>query len=89
MIKYVICIPRRSGHGNNKNVPSLGHCSWRGTQLDVNDEGVFVDKGWINACDPREAMLDDDLGEDHVGLFILYCLDDISTIMNIWKWPLS
>jgi len=45
MIKYVICIPRRSGHGNNKNVPSLGHCSWRGTQLDVNDESVFVDKG--------------------------------------------
>jgi hypothetical protein len=34
-------------------------------------------------------VLDDDLGEDHVGLFILYCLNDILVIMNIWRWPLS
>ncbi len=34
-------------------------------------------------------MFNDDLGEDHVGIFILYCLDDISIIMNIWWWLLS
>jgi hypothetical protein len=46
MTNDLICIPRRSGHGNNTNVPSLGHCNWRGTECDVvNDEGVFVDKG--------------------------------------------
>jgi hypothetical protein len=44
MTNDLICIPRRSGHGNNTNVCSLGHCSWRGTGHDVND-GVFVDKG--------------------------------------------
>lgn len=90
MTNDLICIPRRNGHGNNTNVPSLRHCSWRGIEHDViNDEGVFVDKGWVFVCDPKEAMLDDDLGEDHVELFILYCHDDISTIMNSWKWPLS
>jgi hypothetical protein len=34
-------------------------------------------RGQIIALKPREVMFDDDLGEDHVGLFILYCLDDI------------
>jgi hypothetical protein len=33
----------RSGYGNNTNVPSLRHCSWKGTECDVKDvEGVFV-----------------------------------------------
>jgi hypothetical protein len=35
-----------------------------------------------------EAILDDHLGEDHVGLCILYYLGTMSTIMTIWKWPL-
>ncbi len=54
----------------------------------VHVKGGFVIRGWLIACDLREAMLGDDLGEDHVRLFILYCLDDISAIMNIWRWPL-
>jgi hypothetical protein len=33
-------------------------------------------------------MLNDDLGEDHVGIIILYCPCDIST-MSIWRWALS
>ncbi len=28
-------------------------------------------------------------GEDHVGLNILYFLNNISIVMLIWKWPLS
>ncbi len=34
-------------------------------------------------------MLGDDLGEDHVGILILYCPDDISIVMSIWWWLLS
>ncbi len=81
--------PRRHGHGSNSNVLSLRH-SWRSIECDVVDvEGVYVDREWIIVCDSREEVLDDDLGEDHVGLFILYCLNDILVIMNIWRWPLS
>jgi hypothetical protein len=37
----------------------------------------------------RVAVLDDDLGKNYVGLLILYCPDDVSIIINIWRWPLS
>jgi hypothetical protein len=33
----------KSGYGNNTNVPTLRHCSWKGTEFDVEGvEGVFV-----------------------------------------------
>jgi len=34
-------------------------------------------------------VLNDDLGEDHVGIIIFYCPCDISTTMSIWRWALS
>jgi hypothetical protein len=82
--------PKRNGHDDHSNVLSLGRCNWRGTKCDVVDvEGVFIARGQVIACDLREAMLDDDLGKDHVGILILYCLDDILTVMSIWRWLLS
>jgi hypothetical protein len=42
----------------------------------------------VVACDPHEAIFDDRLGEDHVGLCILYFLAIMSTMMTIWKWLL-
>ncbi len=40
------------------------------------------------ACNPHEAILNDWLGEDHVGLCILYYLAIVSIVMTIWKWLL-
>jgi hypothetical protein len=37
----------------------------------------------------KEAILDDILGHDHVGLTIFYCLGDISVVMIIGKWLLT
>jgi hypothetical protein len=80
--------PRRHGHGSNSNVFSLRH-SWSIECNVIDVEAVFVAREWNNCMWPKEEVLDDDLGEDHVGLCILYCLDDILVIMNIWRWPLS
>jgi hypothetical protein len=55
----------------------------------VDDVGLFVANGRVIACDPREVVLDNKLGEDHVGVTILYCLNNISMVMTIWKWPLA
>ncbi len=41
------------------------------------------------ASNPREAILDDILGDDHIGLTILYYPEDILEVMTIWKWPLT
>jgi hypothetical protein len=38
--------------------------------------------------DMREAILDDILGDGHVGLTILYCPGNILAVMTIWKWSL-
>jgi len=76
----------RSGHGSNTNVPLLRRCNWRGTKCGIVDvEFCFVSRDQVIASDPKEAVLDDDLGKDHVGLLNLYCPNDISTIMSIWK----
>jgi hypothetical protein len=81
------------GHGVkgiNSNI--MGRCQfeWQGVECDlVNDVGVFLAKGCVVACNPQEVVLDDRLGEDHVGLCILYCLTTMSTVMTIWKWPLA
>jgi hypothetical protein len=58
-------------------------------ECDVDVEGVFIARGQVIACDPREVMFNDDLCEDHVIIFISYCPCDISTVMNIWRWLLS
>jgi hypothetical protein len=49
----------------------------------VDDAGVFIVTRCVITCDPKEAVLDNQLGEDHVGLNILYCPKDVSTIMTI------
>jgi hypothetical protein len=50
--------------------------------------GLFVANAHVIACDPREVVFDNKLGEDHVGVSILYCPNNVSAIMTIWKWPL-
>jgi hypothetical protein len=80
------------GHGvigRNSNI--LGKCQskWRRAECDlVDDARVFLAKGCVVVCNPQETVLDDRLGEDHVGLCILYCLTIVSTMMTIWKWLL-
>jgi len=51
--------------------------------------GVMIVKGWINACDPKELVLDEDLGETDVGVTILNYPHDIAQVMSIWRWLLS
>jgi hypothetical protein len=55
----------------------------------VDDVGLFIVSGHVIACDPREAVLDNKLGEDHVGVSILYCLNNVLEVMTTWKWPLA
>jgi hypothetical protein len=42
----------------------------------------------VIACFPQDIVLDDRLGEDHVGLCILYCLTIVSILVTICKWLL-
>jgi hypothetical protein len=51
----------------------------------IDVEIIFVAREQVIASNPKEATLDDDLGKDHVGLLNLFCLNDILTIMSIWK----
>ncbi len=70
----------------NSNVVRKQRFEWRGIKCDIlGDNGVFIRKGWVVACDPHETILDNQLGEDHVGLYILYCLGIVSTMMTIWR----
>ncbi len=55
----------------------------------MDDVVLFVGSGCVIACDPREVVLDNKLGEDHVEMSILYCPNNISVVMTIWKWPLA
>ncbi len=55
----------------------------------MDDVGLFVANGHVIACDPREAILDNQLGEDHVRVSILYCPNNVSMVMTIWKWLLA
>jgi len=54
----------------------------------VDDVGLFVASGNVITYDPREVVFNNQLGVDHVEVSILYCLNNISTIMTIWKWSL-
>ncbi len=80
------------GHGvqgTNLNIVGKRQYEWWGVECDlVDDGGVFITKGWVVACDPYEAILDDRLREDHVGPCILYYLSIVLTVMTIWKWSL-
>jgi len=55
----------------------------------VDYVGVMIAKGWINACDLRKLVLDEDLGETNVGMTILNYPRDIAQMKLIWRWPLS
>jgi hypothetical protein len=55
----------------------------------VDDIGVVIVKGRINACDPKEVVLDEDLGETNVGVTILSYPRDITKVISIWRWLLS
>ncbi len=69
-----------------KETPLIGHSSWCKNDCDLLDlEGVFFARGHVMTFDLKEAILDDILGHDHVGLTILYCLWNISTVMVIWN----
>ncbi len=55
----------------------------------MDDIGVVIVKGRINACDPKEVVLDEDLGETNVGVTILSYPRDITKVISIWRWLLS
>jgi len=75
------------GHGvkgRNSNIMAKHRFEWQGAECDlVNDVGVFLAKGHLVACDPHEVVFDYWLGEDHVGVCILYCLATMSIVMTI------
>ncbi len=76
------------GHGVGGTNSNIGRCQseWWGVECDlVDDGGVFIAKVLVVACDPQEAIIDDQLGEDHVGLCILYCHVIVSIVITIWK----
>jgi hypothetical protein len=49
----------------------------------MDDVGLFVTSGCVIACNLREVILDNQLGEDHVRVNILYCLNNVSMVMII------
>ncbi len=34
-------------------------------------------------CEPREVVLDDDIGKDHFGLLILHCPNDNNEYLEV------
>jgi hypothetical protein len=72
-----------------KKTTPIGHNNWCKRECDLLDpKGIFLARGHVTISDLKEAILDNILRHDHVGLNILYCPGDISTIMTISKWPL-
>jgi len=68
----------------NSNIVGRHRFKWRRAKCDFVDNGrVFIAKG------PSEIVFNDWLGEDHVGLYILYCPMIMSIVMSFWKWSLS
>lgn len=79
-------------HDNNtfSTILSIGRKFWHGKDCKVVDDiGVMIVKGRINACDPKEVVLDENLGETTVGVTILSYPCDITKVMSIWRWLLS
>ncbi len=55
-----------------KNVLCMKRMEWWGRKCElVNHVGETIVEGRIVACDPREPILDDDLGEIDIGVTIL------------------
>ncbi len=54
----------------------------------MDDVGLFIVSGCVIAYDLKEAIRDNQLGEDHVRMNKLYCLNNVSIVMTIWKWSL-
>ncbi len=76
--------------GRNFHIMLKGRCVWQGVECElVDDVGLFIASGHVISCDPKEVVLDNQLGEDHVGVSILYCLNNISMVITIRKWPLA
>jgi hypothetical protein len=74
----------------NFHIMLKGRCVWQGVECElVDDVGLFIASGHVISCDPKEVVFDNQLGEDHVGVNILYCLNNISMVITIWKWPLA
>jgi hypothetical protein len=55
----------------------------------VDDVGFFVASGHVITCDPRGVVLDNQLGEDHVEMNILYYPNNVSTVMKFRRWSLA
>jgi hypothetical protein len=73
-----------------RNVVGRQRFKWRGAKCNlVDNDGVFIAKGQMAACDPQEIILDDQLDEDHVELCIWYYPGIVSIVMTIWKWSLA
>jgi hypothetical protein len=70
--------------GKKSNILRRCWFEWQIIECDLVDNArVFLAKGHVVACNPQEAILDDRLGEDHVGLCILYCPTTMSIVMTI------
>jgi hypothetical protein len=62
-----------------KNVPCMKRMEWHGIKCElVNNVRDIIVEGRIVAYDPRELVLDNNLGETEVGVTILNCQKDIS-----------
>ncbi len=58
----------------NFRIASKGRFVWQGAECNlVDDVGFFIVSGYVIACDMKEAVLDNQLSEDHVrmSIFIL------------------
>jgi hypothetical protein len=56
---------------HQKEVLFIRDNSWHGKECDLQDlEGVLLTKGCVTIFDLREAILDNILRDDHVGLTI-------------------
>ncbi len=73
-----------------KNVPCMKIIEWHGRKCELMNHVLDIIVGRkIVAYDPRELVLDNDLGEIQVGVRILSCPKDTSQIMTIWRWVFS
>jgi len=62
-----------------KNVPCMKKIEWHGKKCELmNHVGNIIVGRRTVAYDPRELVLDDDLGEIEVGVRILSCPKDTS-----------
>jgi hypothetical protein len=62
-----------------KNVPCMKKMEWCGRKCElVNHVGYIIVEGRIVTCDPREPVLDDNLGETEVRVTILSFPKDAS-----------